>query len=83
MAEFIKISISKRVAILLIDREKALNAMNNSALFELDIELKALIENDNIGAIIITGSEEKSFIAGADIKIMSTLDKKQHMISQN
>ena len=76
MAEFIKISISKRVAILLIDREKALNAMNNSALFELDIELKALIENDNIGAIIITGSGEKSFIAGADIKIMSTLDKK-------
>jgi len=76
MKKFVKTSLKNKIAILEINREEALNAMNYNVLNELDIELKTLIENDNIGAIIITGSGEKSFIAGADIKIMSTLDKK-------
>ena len=40
------------------------------------IILSSLINDKNIGAIIITGSGDKAFIAGADIKLMEKLDKK-------
>lgn len=76
MPEFIKTSIKNSIAIIVIDREEALNAMNLDLLHELDSELKKLIENRNIKVIILTGSGNKSFIAGADIKTMKNLDKK-------
>ena len=76
MESFIKTSLQNKFSIVTIDRKDALNAMNYEVLQELDSVLKALIKTKNIGAIIITGSGEKSFIAGADIKIMKKLDKK-------
>lgn len=76
MQKFVKTSLKNKIAILEINREEALNAMNYNVLNELDLELKTLIGNNNIRAVIITGSGGKSFIAGADIKIMKNLDKK-------
>lgn len=76
MESFIKTSLQNKFSIVTIDRKDALNAMNYEVLQELDSVLKALIKTKNIGAIIITGAGEKSFIAGADIKIMKKLDKK-------
>ena len=76
MERFIKTSLQNKVCIVTIDRKDALNAMNYEVLQELDLVLKALIKTKNIGAIIITGAGDKSFIAGADIKIMKKLDKK-------
>ncbi|MDA8752894.1 enoyl-CoA hydratase-related protein [Candidatus Marinimicrobia bacterium] len=67
--------IKNNICILTIEREKALNAMNYETLHELNDALKTSIKDESIRAIIITGSGEKSFIAGADIKIMQNLDK--------
>jgi len=68
--------IINKIGILTINREKALNALTPEVLKELNQLVISFIKNKNIGVIIITGSGKKAFIAGADIKIMKSLDKK-------
>ena len=73
---FIKKELKDNVCIIKVDREEALNAMNPTVLHELYDNIVSSINDKNIGAIIITGSGDKAFIAGADIKLMEKLDKK-------
>ena len=73
---FIKKELKDNVCIIRVDREEALNAMNPTVLHELYDNIGSSINDKNIGAIIITGSGDKAFIAGADIKLMEKLDKK-------
>ena len=75
-AEFIKYEEEGDIAILTINRPKALNALNSQVLNELDRVLDD-IDTDKIRALILTGAGEKSFVAGADIAEMSTLTKEQ------
>ncbi|MEZ4923476.1 MAG: enoyl-CoA hydratase-related protein [Crocinitomicaceae bacterium] len=51
-----------------INRPSQLNALNKETIEELSRALKAAEADVNIGAIILTGSGEKAFVAGADIK---------------
>ena len=51
-----------------IDRPKQLNALNKETISELHAALRDANEDGNIGVVILTGSGEKSFVAGADIK---------------
>lgn len=62
------------VGIITISREKALNALNSVVLKELDQTLDAVNLNE-VRCLILTGTGEKSFVAGADIGEMSTLTK--------
>ena len=73
---FIKKELKDNICIIRVDREKALNAMNPTVLHELYDNISSLINDKDIRAIIITGSGDKAFIAGADIKLMEKLDKK-------
>ena len=73
---FIKKELKDNLCIVTVEREEALNAMNPTVLHELYDNISSLINDKNIGAIIITGSGDKAFIAGADIKLMEKLDKK-------
>ena len=50
-----------------INRPKKLNALNITTITELHNAFSALNEDSSIKAIIITGSGEKAFVAGADI----------------
>ena len=68
---YIQVSSENHVAVLTIDRPKALNALNSEVLGELEAAIDALDLSD-VRALIITGSGEKSFVAGADIGEMST-----------
>ncbi|MDE6516439.1 MAG: enoyl-CoA hydratase/isomerase family protein, partial [Acetatifactor sp.] len=61
-------------AILTINREKALNALNSQVLEELSAALDA-VNLDEVRCLILTGAGQKSFVAGADIGEMSTLTK--------
>ena len=72
--EFINYEEEGEISILTINRPKALNALNSQVLEELDKTLDA-IDTNKIRALIVTGSGEKSFVAGADIAEMSTLTK--------
>jgi len=75
-AEFIKYEEETDIAILTINRPKALNALNSQVLEELDKVLES-IDTEKIRVLIITGAGQKSFVAGADIAEMSTLTKAQ------
>ncbi len=74
--EFIKYETEDRIALLTIDRPKALNALNSSVLEELDQAIDA-VDLQEVRVLIITGSGEKSFVAGADIGEMSNLTKEE------
>ena len=63
-------------AIITINCEKALNALNSTVLDELDATLDA-VNLDEVRALILTGAGQKSFVAGADIGEMSTLTKEE------
>jgi enoyl-CoA hydratase len=58
-----------RVGLITLNRPKALNALSNALIAELGTALDAFEADDNVGAIVLTGSE-KAFAAGADIKEM-------------
>lgn len=58
----------ENIAVLTINRPNQLNALNSETIAELGAAFKALEIDNNIKAIIITGSGEKAFVAGADIK---------------
>jgi len=64
---YIKNKIIDQIGILTIDRQDALNAMNPIVLKELDSSLKNLVNDKDVGVIIITGAGEKAFVAGADV----------------
>jgi len=57
-----------RVAILTVNRPDKLNALNQAVRDEMLVHLAAIEKDDSIGAVVITGAGEKSFIAGADIQ---------------
>lgn len=58
------------IAVLTINRPKALNALNSETLSELSAALDELGRDSSVKAVIVTGSGEKAFIAGADISQM-------------
>ncbi len=57
------------VALITLNRPKALNALNSPLISELGDALATIQADDGIGAVVVTGSE-KAFAAGADIKEM-------------
>lgn len=61
--------IHDRVALIRLNRPQALNALNDELINELGQALDDFEANENIGCIVITGSE-KAFAAGADIGAM-------------
>ncbi|WP_099298049.1 enoyl-CoA hydratase-related protein [Corynebacterium dentalis] len=69
--ETIQTSVEGAVATITIDRPKALNALNSQVLEEVVAAAEGFDADENIGAIVLTGSE-KAFAAGADIKEMQT-----------
>lgn len=59
-----------RVGLITLNRPKALNALNDALVDELGEALRGFDADEDIGAIVITGSE-KAFAAGADIGAMA------------
>lgn len=57
------------VALITLNRPKALNALSSPLFSELNQALQAVDADDAVGAIVLTGSD-KAFAAGADIKEM-------------
>ena len=66
--ENILIEQSGQICQITINRPSQLNALNSQTIAELNAALKAADENAATGVVILTGSGEKSFVAGADIK---------------
>lgn len=58
------------IALIKINRPEALNSMNLDVIWELSKTIDIVGVDDSIKAVIITGSGEKAFCAGADISYM-------------
>lgn len=71
--ETILFSIEGAVATITINRPQALNALNDKVLSELKKAFHDIQKNAELRAVIITGSGEKAFVAGADIVAMQNM----------
>lgn len=65
--ENIVIKQNENIAIVTINRPTKLNALNKNTISELHEAFKLLENDKTVKVIIITGSGEKAFVAGADI----------------
>jgi len=68
----IKIDLEKNILVITINRPDKLNALNERVLTELESIIIDNRDKPNIKCVIITGEGDKAFVAGADIKEMSS-----------
>ena len=76
MYNYIKIEEKESVVVLTISAPKSLNALNSAILAEMDSFLSGF-DCNKYRCLIVTGDGEKSFVAGADISEMATLNVQQ------
>jgi 3-hydroxypropionyl-coenzyme A dehydratase len=72
--KYVQIDLQNDIAILKINRPEALNAMNLDVIYELSRAIDLVSGDQGIKVVIITGSGERSFCAGADISYMVDID---------
>jgi enoyl-CoA hydratase len=77
--ENIRVETKGRVGLIVLDRPKALNALNGPLIDELNQALEIFEHNPDIGCVVLTGSE-KAFAAGADIKQMQSMGYPQNYL---
>jgi len=72
--ENILFEIKNHTALITINRPDKLNALNGQTINELDEVFESIKNNSEIFIVVITGSGEKAFVAGADIAELNKLD---------
>ena len=85
MANFstLKTDLENGIFTITINRPEKLNALNRTVFNELDEVIKMVYDDDQIKAVIITGSGEKAFVAGADIsEFMELKDDEGALLSK-
>ena len=75
--ENILVQIEAAIATVTINRPEKLNALNKATITELHKAVKELEKNKEVKAIVLTGSGDKAFVAGADVSEFAHFSKKQ------
>ncbi|HBQ85518.1 MAG TPA: crotonase, partial [Syntrophomonas sp.] len=65
------------VRVLYINRPKVLNALNLEVLAEIKSAVTEFADSENVSVLVITGSGDKAFIAGADIEAQYPLNPEE------
>jgi enoyl-CoA hydratase len=66
--------IKEHTAVITVNRPEKLNALNTDTINEFELIFKEISSNDKIFVVVLTGSGEKAFVAGADISELNKLD---------
>jgi enoyl-CoA hydratase len=76
MSDFknLKIETEDRISLVTIDRPAVLNALNEETLEDLQEAFQGGLNGQDVAAVILTGSGEKAFVAGADVSELVHLD---------
>ncbi|WP_066295046.1 enoyl-CoA hydratase-related protein [Bacillus sp. FJAT-29937] len=69
----IMVEMKEHIAVVTINRSEALNAFNYDTLMELQKAVESIRINPDVRVVIFTGSGEKAFSVGADLKERKTL----------
>lgn len=71
---YIRVEWDSDIAVVIVDRQDKLNALNADVISELDQVFSALEGDDKVRGILLTGAGEKAFVAGADIGELAKMD---------
>ncbi|MBW2370846.1 MAG: enoyl-CoA hydratase/isomerase family protein, partial [Deltaproteobacteria bacterium] len=72
--ENILFDVQDGIAVITFNRPKALNALNSALIDEFSDAIDTVSQDSDIRALVLTGAGGKSFVAGADISELATLD---------
>jgi len=72
--ECLRVESRDGIALVTIDREKRLNALDARTIGALDEAFSRLKDDTEVRAVVVTGAGEKAFVAGADIEELRGLD---------
>jgi enoyl-CoA hydratase len=67
----IVVSLDGAIAVVEIDRQASLNALDIATVTELEARLRALSADARVRCVVLTGAGERAFIGGADLEYMS------------
>lgn len=65
------------LAILTVNRPKAMNALNKDTLLDIKAAVEDVVNDEQIKVLIVTGAGDKAFIAGADIAYMQNFNVRE------
>jgi enoyl-CoA hydratase len=71
---YIRVEWDGELAVVTIDRQDKLNALNADVIAELGEVFDGLRDDDNVRGVLLTGAGEKAFVAGADIGELAKMD---------
>jgi enoyl-CoA hydratase len=71
--EHLQVEIDEAVALVTVNRPAVLNALNAASISELEQAMLQVRDDAAVRVVILTGAGTKAFVAGADIKEMSSL----------
>ena len=70
----VRIDREDTIALVTIDRQAKLNALNPDVVRELGEAFEVVRHDESVRAVILTGAGEKAFVAGADIGVLAKMD---------
>ena len=70
----LELEIHDGIAFVTIDRPKALNALNDATLTEMEAVFDHCRDDESVRAVVLTGAGDKAFVAGADINELAKMD---------
>lgn len=71
---YVKVEWDGELAVVSIDRQEKLNALNADVVGEIGQVFESLREDDDVRGVVLTGAGQKAFVAGADIGELAKMD---------
>jgi 2-(1,2-epoxy-1,2-dihydrophenyl)acetyl-CoA isomerase len=78
--QYIKYTVEKGIATLVLNRPEVYNALNDTITFEIQDALKQVAKDDLVRVVVLTG-EGKAFCAGQDLKAVQGEEKRSFLAS--